>query len=272
MKSHVVDRRPSTIAIWATPRSVSTALEKAVSLAPGVRIVHEPFTDCYYFGPERRSSRYGDSPPTAGATGAVVCRALLDRAEPIGLEPSRRGTLVFKDLAFQARPYVTPELLVGCQHAIIMRDPRLVYASLRRLKPDFTDDEFGFDALRDIVRSIESAGGRIGSIVDGTALRAHPAATLRRLCAVHGLAFSLAMLSWTDGRIREWAEHERLSQARWHATLEHSRGFLPPDLDARQVDVAAEHHDVVTRALQVYRSLLRRNEITTGRSTAHAIT
>jgi hypothetical protein len=270
--SRIVDAgRHRLIAIWATPRSVSTALEKAVSLAPGARIVHEPFTDCYYFGPQRRSDRYGDSERTGAATAAVVCRDLLDAAGLASRAPAG-GFLAFKDLAFQARPYVTPELLARCQHVIIMRDPRLVYASLRRLKPGFTDDEFGFDALKDLVRRIEGAGARVGAIVDGTALRAHPAATLRRLCAACGIPFSDAMLSWTDGRIREWAEHERLSQARWHATLERSSGFLPPDLDPRQVDVAAEHHEVITRALQIYRSFLRRHEVTTVENIAHAST
>lgn len=251
MTTHI-ETQATAVAIWATPRSVSTALEKAVSLAPGARAVHEPFTDCYYFGPTRRSRRYGESPHTSRATGDVACRDLLAGASDCA---AGRQFLVFKDLAFQARPYVTRELLARCRHAVILRDPRLVYASLLRLKPDFTEDEFGFEALLDLMRKIRQAGGTIRTITDGTRLRAQPEATLRHFCRAHGLRFSATMLSWRDGAIRTWAEHERLSQARWHSTLERSTGFLAPDVDPAVIEIAPEHRDVVAKALDMYQSL-----------------
>lgn len=45
--------------LWATPRSVSTALERSLMQSPELKVVHEPFTDAYFFGPRRRSARYG---------------------------------------------------------------------------------------------------------------------------------------------------------------------------------------------------------------------
>ena len=56
-QERVVTSTTGTVVIWAVPRSVSTAFEKALSRSQGVVAVHEPFTDCYYFGPTRRSSR-----------------------------------------------------------------------------------------------------------------------------------------------------------------------------------------------------------------------
>ena len=66
------DLSPRILALWAVPRSTSTAFAKAISGGEGVRVLHEPFTDCYYFGPQRRSKRYGDSPIVAGYDAAAA--------------------------------------------------------------------------------------------------------------------------------------------------------------------------------------------------------
>ena len=47
-----------TIVVWTAPRCISTAFERAIIERGDCRVLHEPFSRAYYYGPEARSSRY----------------------------------------------------------------------------------------------------------------------------------------------------------------------------------------------------------------------
>jgi len=207
-----------TIAIWGVPRSVSTAFEKTFTRLPGLRIVHEPFADCYYFGPARRSERYGrvTEPEAYGGSSALS-----------SLEPAVGETVLFKDLCFQAAHYMPEEVLAGITNTFIVRHPDLVVHSLRKLKPNFTEEELGFEPLRDMFSQVTRLGQR-PIVVEGQVFRAEPEMVLRRFCEEVELPFRADMHRWDDGRIRRWAPHEMESQKTWHSTLEASEQVEPP--------------------------------------------
>src|ERR1700686_2322467 len=140
------DRR---IAIWAAPRSVSTAFEKTFTSLPGVRVVPEPFTNCYYFGPSRRSYRYGSVQRVASGDGVKAMKSI---------EARTGKTVIFKDLAFQAINYVTDDFLASVTNTFIVRHPDLVIGSLKRLKPDFTEEELGFVPLGEMFDRVAALG------------------------------------------------------------------------------------------------------------------
>jgi hypothetical protein len=233
------------IALWAVPRSVSTAFEKTFSRRPDTRIVHEPYTDCYYFGGEARSHRYGHQQILAGYRPADAEAAILDPPRPV---------VFVKDLAFQAEPYLHDEFLARLTSTFIVRHPRVVLRSLRRLKPDFTEEEFGFEPLARLWRHVVDDLRQEPVVVEGDRFRAAPEAQLREYCHRVGIAFAPEMLSWPDGRIRQWADHEQESQAKWHSTLERSRGILPPD-PYEGIEVLPHEVDVVERAEKFYEEL-----------------
>src|SRR2546423_685 len=58
------------IALWAVPRSVSTPFERMFAERDDTTVVHEPFTECFYFSDGRASARYGDAPEFASYDGA----------------------------------------------------------------------------------------------------------------------------------------------------------------------------------------------------------
>jgi hypothetical protein len=207
--------------LWSTPRSVSTAFAKAVGQLPGVRLVHEPYTGAYYFGPERRSRRYGDSPEQAGDTGTALAAELTRLARTRPEEP-----VFVKELAFQGAPYLTPALAASGRHSFLVRHPVAVYESLVRLKPDFTAEEFGFEPMGRIFDRLTGAGGAPPLVVDGDDFRSAPEPVFRHYCQALGLPFTTAALTWADGRIRPWRPSEERSQARWHHTLEESHGII----------------------------------------------
>ncbi len=218
--SRIAKHHGRIIAIWAVPRSVSTAFEKTFTRVAGVQVVHEPFTDCYYFGPERRSARYGDV-----ANAVKYCRhdALSRIMSPVPGE-----TLIFKELSFQAAHYISDDHLALLTNTFMIRHPDLVVDSLRRLKPDFTEEELGFVPLNEMFERISRIGQQ-PIVVDGQAFRAEPEVVLRRFCSEVSLPFEVKMLRWTDGKIRRWATHEIQSQGRWHTKLEASNKIEPPD-------------------------------------------
>lgn len=233
------------LALWAVPRSTSTAFAKAISGSPGVRVLHEPFTDCYYFGPQRRSKRYGDSITVAGFDAAAAKELILSAA-------AATDRIFVKDLAFQAFHYLQDDLLHQLTSTVLIRHPRRVMASLLRLKPDFTEEELGFQAVDALYQRITTLQGRPPAIIEGEQFRAHPRQTLLHFCATHGLPFSDAMLSWGSGSLRPWLPHESESQQKWHATLESSRTILPPSGSLPALQLSAQHQAMLERAMAIY--------------------
>lgn len=236
--------------MWATPRSVSTAFGRCMAAHPLVQLIHEPFTETYYFGPERRSTRYGDVPDQdlSCAHAAQHVNQRL-RAAP--------GPKIFvKELAFQGEPYVEQGLFEESSHALIARRPLVVAASLRTLKPDFSEDEFGFTALARIYeRCLRSKKEVV--VIDGDLFRARPRQSLTEMCTRMGIEFSDTMLSWDGGSVRIWQSHEQESQAKWHRTLEQSTRILPPETlrtDPRDgMDTA--QREIIGRAEVIYNAL-----------------
>jgi hypothetical protein len=158
--------------------------------------------------------------------------------------------VVFKDLCFQAASYVSDSFLASMKNTFILRHPDLVFGSLRRLKPDFTEEEFGFVPLGQIFDRVTELG-QTRVVVEGEVFRAAPEPILRAYCALVGLPFEPEMLRWRSGRLRRWEPHEAESQAKWHSTLEASTGIEPPSPDPPPP--ASELGDVYTRAVDIYR-------------------
>lgn len=241
---------PSTqiLTIWAVPRSTSTAFAKAISGAPGVRVLHEPFTDCYYFGPQRRSSRYGDSPVVATFDAAAAQELILAAA-------AEADRLFVKELAFQAYHYLQDDFLRKLNSTMLIRHPLRVIASLIRLKPDFSEEELGYQALDSLYQRITELQGKPPMLIDGDQFRSHPRQILEQFCASNHLPFSDAMLHWGSGALRRWLPHERESQQKWHATLEGSTTILPPAGSLPAPALSPQQRAMLERALEIYNRL-----------------
>ena len=228
---------------------MSTALEKSISQNSAVKVLHEPFTNDYYFSTVRRSSRYSDA-----CTGFNPHE--LSGEDAIFANLCHAGFLVVKELAFQGEPFISDTLLQNSDHVLLTRHPSLVYDSLVRIKPDFTEDEFGYLALHRIVRRLEKIGKLPVLALDGTDLQANPELVVAGVCKILGIPFEKKMLGWEDGRVRKWSADEELSQRRWHGTLEQSKGFIKPPVRKR-VAIQSCHEHYMRSAETIYDSLIR---------------
>lgn len=234
----------STVFLWGVPRSVSTAFEKACSQHPAITTLHEPFTDSYYFSKGRRSERYGLSAESKPPFAYFPAHDLA----PLGETP---GLTFIKELAFQGEPYVTEACLAASRHLVILRHPMVVYRSLVPLKPDFTEDEFGFTALERLVNRLDRLNRPPLATIDGDEFRNNPEAVLREALALLGIDFDPAMMHWPCGRIRRWMPDEVQSQAPWHQTLERSVTILPAT-ELSPFTVRPEHRAVLIRAEAIH--------------------
>ncbi|WP_156775778.1 sulfotransferase family protein [Sulfitobacter sp. NAS-14.1] len=236
--------------LWATPRSVSTAFERVMKNSDELQILHEPFTDTYYYSEVRRSSRYGDWDNDPALASPDNVNALLRKT-------SSRGRVFVKELAFQGEPYVSDFIYNTAHHIFIIRSPHNVYRSLVKLKPDFTEEEFGFLALERVYSRVVGLAPK-HLVVDGDQFVQEPEHTIEETCDEIGVRFHTSMLSWDDGRIRAWSTSEAESQAKWHKTLENSTTIQPTQQSHEAVEVAHEHKEWVDRAIAIYARLTTR--------------
>ncbi len=234
------------ILLWGAPRCVSTAFEKTFLQRPDTVIVHEPFTDCYFFSRWRRTSHYGDREELLDYDGNQAIQKIKSNSAPI---------VFCKEIAFQALPYINQGFLENVINTFIIRHPMEVLASMEKVEPDFPEEEFGFDALYQIWKIVTENLGQQPVVVEGTHFRRHPETILRHYCEKIGIEFLPKMLSWEDGKIMAWQSYEAHSQIKWHKTLESSNTILPPPPTETKIEIRPEHAEMMKRAIQIYEEL-----------------
>ncbi|MFM8302918.1 MAG: hypothetical protein ACKOA9_01265 [Actinomycetota bacterium] len=225
---------PPIRAVWAVPRSVSTAFERMVAERGDLEVLSEPFSVAYYDGPEARSSRYPCTAPEA--TFAAVRRRVL--------EAGTTAAVFCKDMAYHVLPALDDALMRACHHTVLIRDPAWSLPSLAAQWPDFTTDEAGFAAAHALHDRLREAGCDV-VVLDAADLCRDPEEMVAQWCARAGLPVRPESLRWSSGMRPEWTRWQE-----WHATTAASTGFLaapePPPVSSdrrmRDAITAARAH------------------------------
>src|SRR3712207_6127454 len=123
---------PRPIALWAVPRSISTAFERVFVERDDFEVFHEPFGDSYYYSEERPSGRYSEVEPKAEYNYQNVLSTIL--------EPREKRVFV-KDMAYHADGLIGSRFAANFSNTFIIRDPKYVIASLYNMWPDFRSEE-----------------------------------------------------------------------------------------------------------------------------------
>lgn len=238
--------------LWATPRTVSTAFERMMIERGDHTVLDEPWSRSYYLGPERRSGRFPLVFPES--TPAAVSRAILATA--------RGGPVFVKDMAYHALPGLDAEVLSAATHTFLVREPLAALRSLHRRWPDFTDEEAGYGAQRELFDRVCEATGQIPSVIDSDVLRAHPDEVVARWCQRVGIDHLPACLRWSAGMRLEWALWRD-----WYEDAARSTGFAPPSPpDGLRDDRADDDPRVATlaEAVREHYDHLRQHAIEPG--------
>jgi hypothetical protein len=219
------------IALWAVPRSRSTAFERMMVERGDVEVVHEPFSYLTETG------RF-----TVGGTTATsltgLFDALLARAEGRRLFVKETTDYPYDELLADPR---LPQQVVN---TFLIRNPDEVVASYHAMKPEMTREEVGFDRLYGIFQTVRDSTGELPLVIDAKDLGQAPAAVVEAYCARVGLDFVPESLRWSAGSRLEWGLTDR-----WHSDVSASTGFVDngrgyashPGNDPWLAEVAAYH-------------------------------
>jgi hypothetical protein len=223
------------IALWAVPRSRSTAFLRIMMERGDLNVVHEPFS---YF--------VEDGQFDMAEQRAFSMSQLLD----LLLASNETGKRVFfKDTS----DYRYPSLLADerLYHRVVntfmIREPRAAIASHHAMNPDATLDEIGFEYLHTIFEAVWAETGEIPLVIDGDDLVADPEGTVRAYCDRVGLPFIASALQWQPSKPDAQSAWQRT--ARWHQEVDNSSGLVATarkprvdiDADPRLLSLV-EHH------------------------------
>ncbi|MEL0587933.1 MAG: hypothetical protein U1V55_22720 [Planktothrix rubescens PR222] len=242
------EQSPQVVFLWGVPRSASTAFEKCMSQNTQVEIEHEPFTNDYYFSQKRRSNRYGDNQNLIDYDGNNLIKLKLDIC--------KKKILFIKELAFQGLHFISDEILASSRNAFIINNPTNVINSLHKLKPDFTEEEFGYIPIKVIFDKVTQELNHKPIVINTIRFRQNPDLILNKFCEEIGIKFHGSMLHWDNGKLREWKNHESESQSKWHKTLEKSNTIIPwVNIKDNPVFISKEKEFEFINAIEIYEAL-----------------
>jgi len=230
------------IALWAVPRSVSTALERVFVERGDFKVFHEPFSASYYYSSERRSDRYAGTEAKEEYAHEMVLKRMLEVEEK---------PVYFKDMAYHVAGFTSRGFISTFTNTFIIREPAPVISSLGRFWPDFTLEETGYEQQYRLYH-LALENGEDPSVVDAAELTGDPEGTIRAYCEKIGVPFMPEALSWEPGEVPEW---EMWTQ--WHEEAQESTGIKGQPLEDDS-EVPAGRKDVYEQCLPYYKELHER--------------
>lgn len=230
-------RKP--VALWAVPRSVSTALERVFVERGDFEVFHEPFSATYYYSPERRSDRFVEKDPEDMYSHERVLARILE---------SRERPVFFKDMAYHVAGSMNPEFVSRFTNTFIIRNPAPAIASLYRFWPDFTLEETGYEQQYRLY-GLAVANGEDPTVVDAADLTEDPEGTIGAYCERLDVPFVPEALSWLSGEVPGWE-----MWAEWHREAAESTGIKSQPLEDDR-EVPAGLKGVYEHCLPYYKEL-----------------
>ena len=228
------------LALWATPRSTSTAFEWMMRMRGDMTCFHEPFGEAWYQGEDARWPRIKpDSPRTAGLTFDSVWQTLILAAQ--------KGPTFSKDFPHYIEHLWTDDFLEYFNHSFLIRDPAKVTTSMYRHWPDFVLKEAAFVEQRALFDRLCDKNGSAPPVIDSDDLLENPEAIVEAYCNATGIPFIAEALSWESGDREEVSWYDGGS---WHDNLRDSAGLKP---QARKyIDIS----DAPARVQEIYATCL----------------
>lgn len=221
------------IALWAHPRSMSTATERVARTRGDLDCAHEPFMYDYYVHRRAGEMPHFEVQPDHPTSYAAIRDMLLFRAQ--------QGPVFFKDMAYYVLPYLAEDAVFAARlrHVFLVRDPHAALASYHALDPQFTLEEAGIEAQWRLFDVLEGMG-HAPLVLRSEDIRANPVGMMRALWDHAGLADAPDALNWDGPPPEDWAQ-----VGAWHAAATGSTSIRPmaPDhmeRSAAQFEAAAE--------------------------------
>lgn len=201
------------LALWAVPRSTSTAFERMMRQRGDHECLHEPFGEVWYSGDDARCPPAHLRERRPGLTYSSVWQRLLALVDT--------GPVFVKEFAHHVSHLIDDEFLDHFTHSFLIREPEKVLPSLYDHWPDFTLEEAGFEDQR---RLFDRLADRQGPppVIDAEELLDDPHGVVEAWCAAVGIEFVPGALTWEPADRRDLTWYDGGS---WHEQLERSTGL-----------------------------------------------
>jgi len=268
------------VMLWGPPRSLSTAVERALVEHPDIQVIHEPFGVPHYWSSEAASSRNASESRKAD-TFAMVAKRLWHNPLNAG-----KVHLFSKNLSYYFAPHCLPTMhtMLGGDysrvvHSFIIRHPAKAIASLyykscidneKTGYTHFDRAEAGYTAMRDILAHVEQQPGCPPVvIIDADDMLEDPEGIVSAYCEAVGLPFKPSMLSWTPGPCKElespwtgWTDDVLSSSG----ITKRPKRSMPPNVDTLPQDV----RETIAEAMPIYVDMFARRLRPKGSAAAAA--
>jgi len=214
------------VLLWTAPRCISTAFTRSILNLPNIQVFHEPYSNAYYFGPERQSPRYNSSPIDPVETYLHVKCLLCKDYDEIDVVFS-------KDMAYCIEnrfDIFLDDDFEDFKHTFLIRNPSESVPSLYRASTSpettrwnhFEPHEVGFRQLREFYDFVVDNLDSSPVVVDASDLLDQPDETMKSYCDAVGITYESHMTTWKPGPLKmldHWP-------AGWFDTLSASSGFI----------------------------------------------
>ncbi len=249
MTTSVDATQPALIlALWAVPRSTSTAFEWMMRMRGDLHCFHEPFGEVWYQGESPEWPRLeADSVRTPGLTyasrweelsAARTAGPVFIKDFPLYLE--RPSTELMRSEAFWAQ----------FNHSFLIRHPAKTVTSMFKHWPDFDIKETGFAEQRELFDRLTNLLGSPPPVLDSDDLLEDPAAMVEAWCDAVGIPFLPEALTWEPGERHEVSWWDGGS---FHSNLRNSDGLKPqPKTSIDLADAPERVQEVVATLLPHY--------------------
>lgn len=229
------------VALWAVPRSTSTAFEWMMRQRGDMDCLHEPFGEAWYQGENPLWPRLTeDSLRTPGLTLDGTWQDIAARAT--------KGAVFSKDFPHYVDHMWTDARLDMFTHSFLIRDPAKTITSMYDKWPDFHEKEVGFPEQRELFDRVADRYGKAPPVIDSDDMLEDPVTMVAKWCEAVGIPFIESALSWEPGARDEVSWWDGGS---FHANLRNSDG-LKPQARTQYIDIEA----APDRVKEVYERML----------------
>jgi hypothetical protein len=249
------------LALWATPRSTSTAFEWMMRMRGDMTCFHEPFGEPWYQGEAPLWPRLRpESPRTPGLTFESVWAELQAAAG--------QGPVFTKDFPHYIEHMWDDAFLAYFTHSFLIRDPAKVATSMYKHWPDFLLKETAFVEQRRLFDRVSRQLGHPPPVIDSDDLLENPHGIVAAYCKALGIPFMAEALSWEAGDRGEVSWYDGGS---WHANLRNSDGLKPQPRRTMDISEAPQRvKEIYDILLPHYRQLHAHRLLAQETGAAHA--
>ena len=229
------------IALWAVPRSTSTAFEWMMRQRGDLDCLHEPFGEAWYQGEDPLWPRFQPwDKTTPNLTIESVWEAIKAKAE--------NGPVFIKDFPHYINHMWDEAFLSHFTHAFLIRDPAKTLTSLYARWPDFDELEVGNPEQRALFDLVSALNGKRPPVIDSDDLLEDPHGITAAFCDAVEIPFIPEALTWPAGG--DPSEHSWWDGGSFHANLAQSTGLTPQP--RKYIDL----EDAPERVRRVYRRMM----------------